>query len=60
MSVTKLKTVGSWRVRRPPSGALDDASGVRGRIITGLLTGDDALADTLPVAPGRRGERPDS
>ena len=56
MSVTKLKTVGSW----PPALHNDSAeprTSVRGRVITGLLTGGDAPPETPPVADDRRKER---
>lgn len=54
MSVTKLKTVGSWPPV-PPSGA--ERTRVRGRVITGLLTGGDAVPEAPPVAEDRRKER---
>ena len=55
MSVTKLKTVGSW----PPTlhNGSAERTGVRGRVITGLLTGGDALPEAPPVAEDRRKER---
>jgi hypothetical protein len=65
MSVTKLKTVGSW----PPAlrnGSAEPAR-IRGRVITGLLTGPseerdgltggDAHSEPPPVAEDRRKER---
>jgi hypothetical protein len=44
MSITKLKTIGSWQ---PPRGRViaaamaDGPEGLRGRVITGMLTGAD-------------------
>jgi hypothetical protein len=55
MSVTKLKTVGSWPPA-PPNGSTERTR-VRGRVITGLLTGGDALPETPPVAEDRCKER---
>jgi len=55
MSVTKLKTVGSWPPA-PPNGSAERTR-IRGRVITGLLTGGDALPETPPVTDDRRKER---
>lgn len=55
MTVTKLKTVGSWPPA-PRNGSAEQAR-IRGRVITGLLTGDDALPEPPPVAEDRRKER---
>lgn len=44
MSITKLKTLGSWSPRRVAH-ATDGPRAIRGRIITGLLTGEGELAD---------------
>ena len=49
MSVTKLKTVGSWQPVRWDNQDLEARTPARGRVITGLLTGDEELAD----APAR-------
>ena len=54
MSITKLKTLGGWpprrRVRAVGAGT-NQGTNIRGRIITGLLTGDAADADER-CAPG--------
>lgn len=49
MSITKLKTIGSWQ---PPRGRDSGADGrsIRGRIITGMLTGGDLSTDEGAVA----------
>ena len=52
MSVTKLKTVGNWQAACWQHGAAGELrANVRGRVITGMLTGGDAYADVLAVAP---------
>ena len=55
MSITKLKPVGSWppraKLRAVERAVEDEPSRIRGRIITGLLTGDDPDADEHTVAP---------
>jgi hypothetical protein len=59
MSITKPKTIGNWRSPRPRERAEGEGQdSVRGRIITGLLTGDDGSdeADAAPDAHARRGE----
>lgn len=46
MSITKLKTLGSWEPPRWRDGALGEGpTRFRGRIITGMLTGGDPDAD---------------
>jgi hypothetical protein len=61
MSITKLKTVGEWQ---PPSprwrdGAPVEVQGsIRGRVITGMLTGGDPISDRLPVTKVQRARRP--
>jgi hypothetical protein len=45
MSVTKLKTVGSWQPVRWDNQDLEARPAARGRVITGLLTGDEELVD---------------
>jgi hypothetical protein len=55
MSVTKLKTVGSWPPA--PHDGNTERTRIRGRVITGLLTGGDALPEPPPVAEDRRKER---
>jgi hypothetical protein len=51
MSVTKLKTVGSW----PPAPVKSaERTRIRGRVITGLLTGGDARAEAPPVEEDER------
>jgi len=60
MSVTKLKTVGSWQTAHWQDDAVAGLrTNVRGRVITGMLTGGDAVADALAVAPdqGKEGAR---
>ena len=57
MSVTKLKTVGSWQPVLWDSHDIGARSKARGRVITGLLTGGDASSDTPPVAQDRRKEQ---
>jgi hypothetical protein len=69
MSVTKLKTVGHWQsvhglnnaVAGPgttPAGspANEPRAHVRGRVITGMLTGGDAFTDARSIAPDHREE----
>ena len=67
MSVTKLKTVGHWQTAHrqhgavaepwtnpsdtPPSGSREH---VRGRVITGMLTGGDAIPDGFAVQDRRK------
>lgn len=42
MSITKLKTIGSWQPPRGRASAMvEGPEGLRGRVITGMLTGDD-------------------
>jgi hypothetical protein len=58
MSITKLKTVGRWhpppqRRGDPPAEGKGKGS-IRGRIITGLLTGDDPEPDERAVRPDPR------
>jgi hypothetical protein len=55
MSVTKLKTVGSWRTQ-PHADALAERK-VRGRVIIGLLTGADPPPDAPSVTPEPRKQR---
>ena len=51
MSITKLKTLGSWEPPRWRDDALgEEPTRFRGRIITGMLTGRDPDADDV-VAP---------
>jgi hypothetical protein len=57
MSVTKLKTVGSWHTAWQDSTATGTRANVRGRVITGLLTGGDPPADTVTVAGEPRKQR---
>ena len=55
MSITKLKPVGSWPPRGRVRAVEEEPSRIRGRVITGLLTGDGAGeaadADEQTVAP---------
>lgn len=49
MTITKLKTVGSWQTARWLDGGASEPRGqLRGRVITGLLTSD---TPDPPVAP---------
>jgi hypothetical protein len=58
MSVTKLKTVGSWHAAYGEDGvAVQLRTNVRGRVITGMLTGGDASSDALTVDPDQPEER---
>ena len=50
MSVTKLKTVGRWRTPWREGGSTAEDTNVRGRVITGMLTGGDP-SDTPAVVP---------
>ena len=46
MSITKLKTLGSWEPPRWWDGAVGEGpTRFRGRVITGMLTGGDPDAD---------------
>ena len=46
MSITKLKTLGSWPPRRWRDGAVEEGpTRFRGRVIIGMLTGGDPDAD---------------
>jgi hypothetical protein len=45
MSVTKLKTVGSWTTAHRQGAVVDLRTNVRGRVITGMLTGGDPAPD---------------
>jgi hypothetical protein len=60
MSITKLKTVGDWQPPRRRDGApVEGTARIRGRIITGMLTGGDPGSED-PVAahdqgPGQAG-----
>jgi hypothetical protein len=59
MSITKLKTLGSWSSPRWRDGEeLEQPTRFRGRVITGLLTGgdpdgDDAAAQESGTGRGR-------
>lgn len=58
MSITKLKTVGNWHTTTWQSDAVAERrTNVRGRVITGMLTGGDASSDALAVAQDPREER---
>ena len=58
MSVTKLKTVGSWQtVHWQNDAVVDLRTNVRGRVITGMLTGGDPSSDSVTVASDQRRER---
>jgi hypothetical protein len=51
MSVTKLKTVGNWQAAYWQNNAIAELrTNVRGRVITGMLTGGDVHADAVAVA----------
>jgi hypothetical protein len=57
MSGTKLKTVGIWQtmLRWRDAGA-EPRTSLRGRVITGMLTGGDPFPDTLAVTADQRKE----
>jgi hypothetical protein len=58
MSITKLKTLGIWHTARWPDRAAAEGQGsLRGRVITGMLTGGDPDPDELAVAQDQRAER---
>ena len=57
MSVTKLKTVGSWPPALWQNDSAEPRTSIRGRVITGLLTGGDAHPEAPPVAEEPREER---
>jgi hypothetical protein len=58
MSVTKLKTVGQWQTAHWQNNAVPELrSNIRGRVITGMLTGGDAFPDTLSTAEDQHAER---
>src|ERR1051325_83697 len=48
MPVTKWRTVGGWPPAPWQSGSAEPRAPVRGRVITGLLTGDDAPSGSPP------------
>jgi hypothetical protein len=54
MSITKLKTVGDWQpVRWQDVATVAGRGSIRGRVITGMLTGGDAASDELASAQER-------
>jgi hypothetical protein len=58
MSITKLRTVRNWQVSRWRDSAIaQEQRSLRGRVITGMLTGGDPCADELIAAPDPRAER---
>lgn len=58
MSITKLKTVGTWWAARwQDSAAVEGQGSLRGRVITGMLTGGDPDLDELTVTEDPRAER---
>jgi hypothetical protein len=58
MSVTKLKTVGSWHTAFwQDSAGAEPRTYVRGRVITGMLTGGEPSTDAPAVAPDQREEQ---
>ena len=58
MSVTKLKTVGNWQAAYWQNNAVaEPRTSVRGRVITGMLTGGDSYSDVLAVAQDQHKER---
>jgi len=57
MSVTKLKTVGNWQATYWQNNAVaEPRTNVRGRVITGMLTGGDLYSDVLAVAQDQHKE----
>ncbi|HEU4735016.1 MAG TPA: hypothetical protein VFT22_44300 [Kofleriaceae bacterium] len=57
MSITKLKTLERWHTARQDDAAAGRTTNVRGRVITGMLTGGDPGEDTVSVAPEPRKPR---
>jgi hypothetical protein len=57
MSVTKLKTVGRWQRAPWKNTSAEPRTNVRGRVITGMLTGGDAVSEPPPVAQDQRKEQ---
>jgi hypothetical protein len=57
MSITKLKTVGIWQAARWRDSAGEGQGSLRGRVITGMLTGGDPDLDELTVDEDPRAER---
>ena len=58
MSVTKLRTEGTWQMLPRPHGAVTERRlNLRGRVITGMLTGGGAFPDAVAVAQEPREER---
>jgi hypothetical protein len=57
MSITKLKTLGSWQPTRWDGVPVEGQANIRGRIITGILTGADPDPDELAAAQDLRAER---
>jgi hypothetical protein len=56
MSITVLKTLRTWQEVRAEEGCVDRPTPLRGRVITGLLTGDDR--DRPPDGDGRGSRGP--
>ena len=56
MSITKLKTVGSWYAAPQDRAAVRGTEDIRGRVITGMLTGDEPTSDERSIEEWR-GER---
>jgi hypothetical protein len=57
MSITKLKTVGRWHTARWRDAATEEGQeSFRGRVITGMLTGSEAISEDT-VAPDPCAER---
>lgn len=54
MSITKLKTIGSWQPRRLRD-STEGQTSIRGRVITGMLTGGDPEPDELAADDERAG-----
>jgi hypothetical protein len=57
MSVTKLKTVGSWQLVRWDNHDIKARPPDRGRVITGLLSGGDAPTDPPAADPPKEREQ---
>ncbi len=54
MSITKLKTLGKWQPARwQDSRPVEGQGSIRGRVITGMLTGGEPSQDTSAVTQDR-------
>jgi hypothetical protein len=54
MSITKLKTVGSWyAAQRQDRAAVRGSEDIRGRVITGMLSGGEPASEELTAEEPR-------